>query len=131
MTPAPRPSERALWQAVATTLREAVLPHVGDSYAALQAERLIGLALYARDRGDDPEAHRRHAIEALIGDDDPATVLTDPTDARRSRLQQLLVAHLDDDLRAERVLLEHFGDPTVLSIAPIDKGGVADGGGFP
>ena len=78
-----RPSERALWHAVVETLRDGVLPHVTDDHATLQAQRLIGLAMYARDRGDDPQPHRDHAIEALIGDDDPAAVLADPTDPRR------------------------------------------------
>ena len=119
MTPATRPSERALWHAVVETLRDAVLPHVADPYAVLQTERLIGMATYARDRGIDPLPHRQHAIEAVIGDDDPATVLTDASDPRGERLRALLVAHLDHDLATERVLLEHFGDPAVLDIAPL------------
>ena len=70
--------------------------------------------MYARDRGDDPQPHRDHAIEALIGSDDPATVLADAADPRRPRLQSLLVSHLDADLAVEHVLLAHFGDPAVL-----------------
>jgi hypothetical protein len=119
MTSATRPSERALWHAVVETLRDAVLPHVGDAYAVLQTERLIGMATYARDRGDDPTPHRDHAIAALIGDDDPLAVLTDAADPRRERLRALLVAHLGLDLTTERVLLEHFGDPAVLDVAPV------------
>ena len=42
-----RPSDRALWTAVIETLRSAVLPHVDEPFAALQTERLIGLATYA------------------------------------------------------------------------------------
>jgi hypothetical protein len=114
MTRMSRPSERALWHAVVETLRDSVLPHVADDHAAMQTQRLIGLATYARDRGDDPQPHRDHAIEALIGADDPTAVLADPTDPRRPRLQSLLVAHLDADLAAEHVLLTHFGDPTIL-----------------
>ena len=123
-----RPSDRALWHAVVETLRDGVLPHVTDPHAALQTERLIGLAMYARDRGDDPQAHRDHAIEALIGDDDPATVLADVDDPRRARLQALLVAHLDADLATEHVLLTHFGDPGVLDAGTESEAGngVAD-----
>ena len=109
-----RPSDRALWHAVVETLRDGVLPHVTDEHAALQTQRLIGLAMYARDRGDDPQPHRDHAIEALIGSDDAATVLADAADPRRPRLQSLLVSHLDADLAVEHVLLAHFGDPAVL-----------------
>ncbi len=109
-----RPSDPALWHAVVETLRDDILPHVSDAHAALQTQRLIGLAMYARDRGDDPRTHRDHAIEALLGDDDPTAVLADAADPRRTRLQALLVAHLDADLAIEHVLLTHFGDPAVL-----------------
>ncbi len=112
-----RPSDRALWHAVVETLRDGVLPHVADGHAALQTQRLIGLAMYARDRGDDPQPHRDHAIEALIGGDDPAVVLADVADPRRLRLQALLTTYLDADLAAEHVLLTHFGDPAVLDEA--------------
>jgi len=118
MTRSTRPSDRALWHAVVETLRNDVLSHVTDAHAASQTQRLIGLAMYARDRGDDPQPHRDHAIEALIGSDDPAVVLADATDPRRSRLQSLLVTHLDADLTNEHVLLTHFGDPAVLPAGP-------------
>jgi hypothetical protein len=105
---ADRPSDDALWTAVIETLRTAVLPHVGEPFAVLQTQRLIGLASYARDRGDDPSEHRRAAIAALIGDDDVTAVLLDPNDLRGDRLRALLVHHLDADLASEAVLLEHF-----------------------
>ncbi|MET0662031.1 MAG: hypothetical protein ABWZ42_02765 [Ilumatobacteraceae bacterium] len=101
-------------------MRDDVLPHVADEHAASQTKRLIGLAMYARDRGDDPQPHRDHAIEALIGSDDPAAVLADAADPRRARLQSLLVTHLDADLTNEHVLLTHFGDPGVLPAAETD-----------
>jgi hypothetical protein len=107
-----RPSEHALWTAVIETLRSSVLPHVDDAFAALQTQRLIGLAIYARDRGADPSEHRRAAIHALIGDDDPTTVLLDTSDPRAERLRATLSAHLDADIADEAVLLEHFApDP--------------------
>ena len=90
------------------TLRSGVLPHVTDPFAALQAHRLIGLATYARDRGADPYDHRRAAVRALIGDDDVTAVLLDESDPRADRLRALLSDHLDADIAAEAVLLEHF-----------------------
>jgi len=97
-----------LWSAVIETLRSAVLPHVDEPFAALQTQRLIGLATYARDRGADPTDHRNDEIRALIGDDDVTAVLLDPHDARGDRLRALLVSHLDADIADEAVLLEHF-----------------------
>ena len=96
------------------TLRAAVLPHVDEPFAVLQTQRLIGLAAYARDRGDDPSEHRRTAITALIGDDDVTSVLLDPNDPRGDRVRALLVHHLDADLASEAVLLEHFRPVTNL-----------------
>ena len=90
------------------TLRTAVLPHVDEPFAVLQTQRLIGLASYARDRGDDPTGHRHDAVRAIVGDDDATAVLLDPNDARGDRLRAVLVSHLDADIAAEAVLLEHF-----------------------
>ena len=124
MTRSTRPSDRALWHAVVETLRNDVLSHVNDAHAASQTQRLIGLAMYARDRGDDPQPHRDHAIEALIGSDDPAAVLADATDPRRPRLRSLLVTYLDADLTIEHVLLTHFGDPGVLETGSLPESDV-------
>lgn len=94
------------------TLRDAVLPHLDDPFAELQTERLIGLAMYARDRRPDPTAHRTGVVRSLIGDDDAAAVLLDPADPRGARLRALLIEHLDADIADEAVLLEHFHPPT-------------------
>jgi hypothetical protein len=115
-----RPSERALWNSVIETLRDTVLAHVDEPYAALQTRRLIGLAMYARDRGVDPSATRAAAIAALIDDGDPATVLLDPNDARRVALRQLLMTHLDEDLASEQVLLDHFSEPSAPPTSGLD-----------
>jgi hypothetical protein len=93
---------------VIETLRSAVLPHVDEPFAALQTQRLIGLAAYARDRADDPTDHRDAAVRALIGDDDVTAVLLDQDDPRGDRLRAVLVQHLDADIADEAVLLEHF-----------------------
>ncbi len=105
-----RASDHALWNSVVETLRSTVLPHVDEPHAALQTRRLIGLAMYARDRGADPTDARAAAVTELIGDGDPTAVLLDRADPRRALLQALLVEHLDADLASERVLLEHFGE---------------------
>lgn len=116
-----RPSDHALWSSVIETLRHTVLPHVAEPYAALQTQRLIGLATYARDRGDDAAVARHQAIVDLIGRDDPAAVLLDADDPRRSGLRRLLIAHLDADLATERVLLEHFSPPSAPPTSGIDE----------
>lgn len=90
------------------TLRTTVLPHVDEPFAALQAERLIGLAMYARDRRADPTDARQAEIAELIGEADVAAVLLDPSDPRAPALRSLLVQHLDADIADEAVLLEHF-----------------------
>jgi hypothetical protein len=124
-----RPSERALWTAVIETLRSGVLPYVGDPFAALQTRRLIGLAAYARDRADDPSAHRAAAIRALIGDDDVTAVLLDGSDPRGERLRAVLSEHLDADIADEAVLLEHFRP--VVNLASSGPGHEGTGSGRP
>lgn len=118
-----RPSERALWTAVIETLRSGVLPYVDDPFAALQTRRLIGLAAYARDRADDPTAHRAAAIRALIGDDDVTAVLLDASDPRGDRLRAVLSEHLDADIADEAVLLEHFRPAVDLAPSGPDPDG--------
>lgn len=106
-----RPSERALWRAVASTLRSVVLDHVDDPYARVQTERLIDLAEYALERGPDPTAARRAAVAELLSGDDPTAVLLAEDDPRRRALRALLRTHLDEDLTAEERLLAHFPAP--------------------
>lgn len=105
-----RPTDHALWTAVIETLTDTVLPALTEPHARLQAERLVGLAHYARDRGPDPTPERLEQVRALIGGDDPVDVLTDPDDPRRGELRGLLTRHLDDDLATEQILLHHFHD---------------------
>lgn len=121
-----RPSDRALWTSVIETLRESVLAHVAEPYAALQTRRLIGLATYARDRGADPSSGRTSAITELIGTDDPTAVLVDVDDPRRVALQHLLMDHLDSDLSSERVLLDHFDERPELGTAVPPTSGIDD-----
>jgi hypothetical protein len=116
-----RPSDHALWSAVIETLRHTVLPRVAEPYAALQTQRVIGLATYARDRGDDPTGAREAAIADLVGRDDPSSVLLDVDDPRSEPLRRLLMAHLAADLATERVLLDHFDPPSAPPTSGIDE----------
>jgi hypothetical protein len=109
---------------VIDTLRSAIAPHVDEPFAAVQTRRLIGLAMYARDRGVDPTARRQASIAALIGDDDATAVLLDPADPRAPHLRKLLVEHLDADIAAEAVLLGHFHPEEV---EPVPSGPDSDG----
>lgn len=66
MSPIARPSDDALWAGVVQTLRDVVLPAVTDDFARVTVVQLIGLAHYARTRGEDPTAHRNEAIAAAL-----------------------------------------------------------------
>jgi hypothetical protein len=60
--PIGRPSDAALWTSIATTLRDVVLPGVDDPHHRQVVIQLIGLAVYARDRGPDPTGQRIGAL---------------------------------------------------------------------
>ena len=136
--PIGRPTDAALWQSVASTLRTVVLPDVQDPFARNAVIQLIGLAHYALGRGDDPSANRVEAIamalDSLVanplvsqswpvpGSRSSATVMGvagtvlaaavghhDPdSDAIRAALRPLLIADLDEDLAGTAVLLNAF-----------------------
>ncbi len=136
--PIGRPTDAALWQSVASTLRTVVLPDVQDPFARNAVIQLIGLARYAMGRGDDPSANRVEAIAGALdslvanplvaphwpvpGSRSSATVMRvagtvmaaavghyDPdSDAIRAALRPLLIADLDEDLAVTAVLLNSF-----------------------
>ena len=140
MSPVARPSDDALWAGMVQTLRDVVLPAVTDEFARISVVQLIGLAHYARTRGEDPTTPRADAVAAALdtligfssvskhwqpqGTRDPVAVLraasealvaciTLPDDdteavAIRDGLRPLLLAHLDDDLAGNAVLLSAF-----------------------
>jgi hypothetical protein len=121
-----RVTDEALWQSVVETVRDVLLPALeGDEWARLAALQVVGLAHYARDRGEDPRAARREEVAAVLGrlgldpGEDPlvtagATLAVavghDDADAAlvRSELRPVLVRHLDEDLAETMVMMAGF-----------------------
>ena len=78
--------------------------------------QLIGLAIYAGRRGNDPTRRRLEELAAVLG---PAAgqdvlrscvaVLADPYHRVHAPIREILERHLDEDLESETVLLEAFG----------------------
>jgi len=128
-----RPSDHALWASVVATLRDVVLPELGDGFARQSALQLIGVAIYARDRGPDPSHHHEQelsdALDALdevsitldLAPDGPdpwvrAASLLAAASGREdeaavevaSTLRTVLVGQLDRELAAHQVLVDAF-----------------------
>jgi hypothetical protein len=110
-----RPTEGAIWASVAETLRNTVLPSLTDAHARNVTTQLIGLAIYARDRGDDPSDQRlvelAQALGPAAGRDvlrSCAAVLADSEHPTYAAVCEVLKRHLDEDLATEAVLLEAF-----------------------
>lgn len=110
-----RPSNEAMWASVAETLRDTVLPHVTDPHARNATIQLIGLAVYAGQRGVDPARRRMEELSAAMGfaaGQDVMrscmAVLADPYHRAHSIIREILERHLDEDLATESALLEAF-----------------------
>jgi hypothetical protein len=110
-----RPNDNALWASVAETLRHTVLPNLTDPHARNVTIHLIGLAVYARQRGDDVTDERSAELAVALGASGGqdvlrscTAVLADPEHLAYQAVRNVLVRHLDDDLAAEAVLLEAF-----------------------
>ena len=127
-----RPSNEALWVCIEDTLRDVILPSLTDEFARVSAAQLVGLAEYARRRGDDPGDPRSIELAGILDDmasnaivteywpaDDLSACLSailvaaltrsDPDgDEVRQRLRPVVVAHLDRDLSASSVLGRPF-----------------------
>jgi hypothetical protein len=67
-----RPSDAALWASLEQTLRDAVLPKLDDPHTRQTVMNLIGLAAYARTRGDDPSGKRLDELVAVLDELDRA-----------------------------------------------------------
>jgi hypothetical protein len=104
-----------MWASVADTLRHTVLPKVTDPHARNATIQLIGLALYAGKRSDDPSAQRFDELLAALGPDVTgdvlsacSAVLNDHDHPASDAVRHVLMRHLDEDLAEEAVLLEAF-----------------------
>jgi hypothetical protein len=65
--PVGRPSDGAMWASVAETVRQVILPALGDDPHTRQvAIHLVGLATYAGRRGQDPVPARIDEIADLL-----------------------------------------------------------------
>jgi hypothetical protein len=100
---------------MAETLRDTVLPNVSDPHARNATIQLIGLAMYAGLRGNDPTRRRLEELSAVLGGAagqdvlrSCIAVLADPYHRVHGPIREILQRHLDEDLESEAVLLEAF-----------------------
>jgi hypothetical protein len=115
MSVSDRPSDAALWAAMADTLRATVLPNLTDPYARNVTIQMIGLAIYAGRRGADPTKRRQEelaaALEGAAGQDvlrSCIAVLADPYHRAHTLIREILERHLNEDLENEAALLTAF-----------------------
>jgi hypothetical protein len=115
MSVSDRPSDAALWAAMADALRATVLPNLTDPFARNVTIQLIGLASYAGRRGSDPTKRRQEelsaALEGAAGQDvlrSCIAVLADPYHRAHTTIREILERHLEEDLENEAALLTAF-----------------------
>jgi hypothetical protein len=111
-----RPTDKAMWASVADTLRSAVLPHLTDPEARAVTTQLIGMAIYAGRRGNDPTRKRTEeltdALEGAAGQDvlrSCIAVLADPHHRIHHLIRDMLERHLDEDIETETALTQALG----------------------
>jgi hypothetical protein len=102
-----------MWASVAETLRTTVLPTLTDPEARSATIQLIGIAIYARRRGNDPERRRLDELSEALGGSagqdvlrSCIAVLADPYHREHRQIREILEAHLDEDVETEAVLLK-------------------------
>jgi hypothetical protein len=105
-----------MWASVAETLRTTVLPHVTDPEARAATIQLIGMAIYAGRRGNNPQRRRLDelslALGASAGQDvlrSCSAILGDPYHRAHGHIREILESQLDEDLESEGVLLKALG----------------------
>ena len=72
------PTDEQLWWSVRETVRSVLLPQLADPWARVAAIQLVGLADFARTRGDDPWPARLAELAGALGiegDADPGDIL--------------------------------------------------------
>ncbi len=131
------PSDAVMWRAVEATVRDVLLPNLGDDWARVTAIQLVGMARFAATRPPDPTSSRAVELSALLDKlaanpvvaahwAAPSTspgavfaavsaVLADAvsrTDAAgdevRDQLRPVVSRHLDEDLSVTGMLMPYF-----------------------
>ncbi|MFN8021498.1 MAG: hypothetical protein U0Q03_08225 [Acidimicrobiales bacterium] len=129
-----RLTDRELWRGVEVTVRDVLLPAIGDEWARAAAIQLVGVARYAQRRPDDPSAERLDELIAALDrlasnplvptrtDDEAPSVLAAAAaalvaavgdagaagDEVRAVLRPVLLAHLDAELDVTAPLVDAF-----------------------
>jgi hypothetical protein len=131
------PTDQQMWRAVEATIRNVVLPSIGDDWARVAAVQLVGVARYAQERSDDPLPARVAELRSALGrlaanpivaahkpaaDDGDAGVLAAvgavladavsrddaAADEVRAQLRPVVRRQLDDDLASSGMLMAYF-----------------------
>jgi hypothetical protein len=131
------PSDAAMWRAVEATVRDVLLPSVGDDWARVIAVQLVGMAHFAATRPADPTPARVAELAAVldrlsqnpvvtphwpVAESAPKAVLgaagavlagavardDAAGDEVRAELRPVVSRHLDDDLAVTGMLLPYF-----------------------
>jgi aminoglycoside phosphotransferase (APT) family kinase protein len=111
------PTDEQLWWSVRETVRSVLLPQLADPWARVAAIQLVGLADFARTRGDDPWPARLAELAGALGiegDADPGDILRRASQSlvdatpERDAVRALLVRQLDDDLALNGLMVPSF-----------------------
>jgi aminoglycoside phosphotransferase (APT) family kinase protein len=111
------PDDEQLWWSVRETVRSVLLPQLADPWARVAAAQLVGLADWARTRGEDPWPARLDELRAGLGLDadadaiavlDAASAALLAGGARRDAIRPLLVRYLDEDVARTQSMMVAF-----------------------
>jgi hypothetical protein len=126
-----------MWRSVETTVRDVLLPSLGDDWARVIAVQLVGMARFAATRPADPTPARVAELAAMLDRLSQNPVVTphwpapDPSaeavlgaasavlagavtrddaagDEIRAELRPVVSRHLDDDLAVTGMLMPYF-----------------------
>jgi hypothetical protein len=131
------PTDQQMWRAVDATVRNVLLPSIGDDWARVAAVQLVGMARYAQQRPPDQLPARAaelrgtldrlaanplvaaHPISADTGDAEVMAAVgavlahaaardDPPADEIRAQLRPVVRRQLDDDLASTAMLMPYF-----------------------
>ena len=124
------PDEAVLWESVAVTLEEQIVPALSGPAQAV-ARQLSGLARYALTRGDDPTPSRARKLAVVLGRPDgekwselaaaasetlAADRAADVADPLAAAVRALLLGFVSEDMERADPLLQTFARHGVTSI---------------